>query len=292
MLQWDDLRVFVTLARSESVREAALHLNVSHSTVIRRIEHAERQLGIQLFLKRKEGYKLTSDGDTIFKECSKIEDRILTIERLAANSSDASARKLVVTMPDVFATHYLSQYFDVLQRLFPDLLLKFEFTNDIVDLSRAKSDIAIRFSNSPHEWLIGKRLSPTRESIYASPAYLSCLDSAKVPIPPRFVSWRSREVGRCKTFGQHKTQWELNNVNVQLAACEMGMGYVQLPCYVGDMYSAIQRVPNSKTYKGQDIWMLYHEDLKSTPKIDIFRKFLTSTMKRDQNLFLGNIGKE
>jgi len=192
-------------------------------------------------------------------------------------------------MPDIFATYYFVKHFQTFQTKFPNLELKCNFTDKVVDLSRETSDIAIRFSNSPQEWLVGKCLSTTRESIYAAPAYIKKLVSASISEPASFVGWRSPAVHRCKTMRNIETKWELANVNIQLAACKTALGFAQLPCFIGDACSEIRRIPDAKTYKGQDIWMLYHNDLKSTPKIKAFRQFLSEIMKSDRKLFHGQI---
>ncbi|MBE7379888.1 MAG: LysR family transcriptional regulator [Leptolyngbya sp. SIO1E4] len=48
-MNWNDLRVFLALARSGSVRSAAIRLAVSHSTVVRRVDALEKSLGVRLF---------------------------------------------------------------------------------------------------------------------------------------------------------------------------------------------------------------------------------------------------
>ncbi|MEO6218497.1 MAG: LysR family transcriptional regulator [Sphingomonas sp.] len=49
MIDWDDVRYFLAVARGGSVRSAAERVGVNHATVLRRIAHLEERLGAQMF---------------------------------------------------------------------------------------------------------------------------------------------------------------------------------------------------------------------------------------------------
>ena len=61
-MQWDDLRIFLAVARDGSISGAAKRINVQHSTVSRRIKVLEQQLGTRLIERKASGYELTSAG--------------------------------------------------------------------------------------------------------------------------------------------------------------------------------------------------------------------------------------
>src|SRR6185437_9413887 len=65
MIDWDDVRYFLAVARGGSVRAAAERLGVNHSTVLRRIAQLEARLGAQVFEKLPSGYRLTDAGEEI-----------------------------------------------------------------------------------------------------------------------------------------------------------------------------------------------------------------------------------
>jgi molybdenum-dependent DNA-binding transcriptional regulator ModE len=62
-MDWNDVRYFLALARTGSVRAAGTLLGVSHSTVARRVEALEARLGVKLFDRNRDGYLLTSAGN-------------------------------------------------------------------------------------------------------------------------------------------------------------------------------------------------------------------------------------
>lgn len=75
-MNWNDLPVFLALARSGSVRSAAVKLSVSHSTVVRRIEALETALGVRLFERSSLGYTLTQMGEAMLVQTEHVEDDI------------------------------------------------------------------------------------------------------------------------------------------------------------------------------------------------------------------------
>ena len=64
-MHWDDLRIFLAVARDGSISGAAKRLNIQHSTVSRRIRLLETQLGTRLIERKKSGYELTPAGDEL-----------------------------------------------------------------------------------------------------------------------------------------------------------------------------------------------------------------------------------
>lgn len=68
MIDWDDVRYFLAVARGGSVRAAAERLGVNHSTVLRRIAQLEERLGVHMFEKLPSGYRLTAAGEEVLRK--------------------------------------------------------------------------------------------------------------------------------------------------------------------------------------------------------------------------------
>src|SRR3546814_13831951 len=69
MVDWDDVRYFLAVARGGSVRAAAERLGVNHSTVLRRVAQLEERLGARMFKKLRSGYRLTAAGNEVVEFC-------------------------------------------------------------------------------------------------------------------------------------------------------------------------------------------------------------------------------
>src|SRR3546814_16484497 len=73
MIDWDDVRYFLAIAREGSVRSAAGRLGVNHSTVLRRIARLEERLGVKMFEKLPSGYRLTAAGEEVRELATQME---------------------------------------------------------------------------------------------------------------------------------------------------------------------------------------------------------------------------
>ena len=73
MLDWNDLRYFLSVAREGSTLAAAKALRVSQTTVARRIAALEAAIGFPLFEKRQAGYALTPAGQDLIQRAEQVE---------------------------------------------------------------------------------------------------------------------------------------------------------------------------------------------------------------------------
>ncbi len=65
MLDWDDLRFFLAVARHRTLALAAKHLHVTQSTVSRHIVSLQESMGVRLLQRTAAGYVLTLAGESI-----------------------------------------------------------------------------------------------------------------------------------------------------------------------------------------------------------------------------------
>src|ERR1700757_2580369 len=80
MIDWDDIRYFLAVARGGSVRAAAKSLGVNHATVLRRIAQLEERLGALMFEKLPAGYHLTAAGEEVLELAKQMEASSLKLE--------------------------------------------------------------------------------------------------------------------------------------------------------------------------------------------------------------------
>ena len=98
LANWDDLRVFLAVARTGSLSGAARSLGVNHSTVFRRIAGLEEMLGVRLFERMPTGYTLTPAGVETLGIVERIEENVATLDRTVTGQDlrlKSYARKLV-----------------------------------------------------------------------------------------------------------------------------------------------------------------------------------------------------
>ena len=98
MIDWDDVRYFLAVARGGSVRAAAKRLGVNHSTVLRRIAQLEERLGTQMFEKLPSGYRLTAAGEEVLELAEQMETSSLQLETRVFGRDESVGGLLRVTL--------------------------------------------------------------------------------------------------------------------------------------------------------------------------------------------------
>ena len=87
-MDWDDVRVFLAVAREGSMRAAGRELGLSQPTIARRLAAFETSSGGQtLFDRLPEGLRLNAAGEQLVAAAENVEDAVLTLERRRAAAS-------------------------------------------------------------------------------------------------------------------------------------------------------------------------------------------------------------
>jgi DNA-binding transcriptional LysR family regulator len=146
MENWDDMRVFLAVARAESLSAAAPLTKMDPATLGRRIARLERYLGAALFVKSPQGYALTDLGERMRDRAAEAETQLaLAVDDLRGRST-ALTGQIRIGAPDGAANFLLPQVCAALQRDNPDLEMQVLALPRVVNLSRREADMAITVS--------------------------------------------------------------------------------------------------------------------------------------------------
>ena len=293
-MNWDDVRLFLALARLGSARAAAKELGMSHTTIARRTESLECGLGTRLFDRDVGGYRLTVAGEAMVSSAERAEDALLGAERQLHGRDAELSGDIRLTTSDVIATYLLMPDVADFTRQYPDIDLEVLISYDLLDLSRREADIAIRFmggSRRPPGFLVGRKLVTAASCYYASDDYLSQHDLNKRNSNARWIGWNDDERFpkwvRSSPFPHIPAHGKLNHAGMQVEAARAGMGLAALPCFIGDQVSGLTRVPGCQPYSDYDIWLLSHPDLRDAARLRTFRAFVVGLFDKKHDLLIG-----
>lgn len=296
MLEWDDIRFFLALAHAGSVRAASAKLGVSHSTVARRLEQLEQQLGVTLFDRTPEGYRITGAGKGVLATAERMGDEVQRIERQALGQDAKLEGTVSVTLPDAAAAYLFMEDFADFSRLYPGISLELHTSYAVLDLARREADVALRMLRvgaSPSGDLIGRQLAPIHSACYASLDYLQSLDLARAPHAGRWLGWGDDDpvpmLATMDGFPQVPVWGRMVGVLVQLEACKQGMGFAMLPCFLGDKVPALTRVPPGKAAITRNVWLVSHPDLRDTARVRVFREFIAERILAKAAILTGEV---
>src|ERR1700755_3401064 len=144
MVDWDDVRYFLGVARGGSGWPAAERLRVNHSTVLRRIAQLEERLGAHMFEKLPKGYRLTEAGGEVLELGNQMEASSLQLEARVFGRDQSVRGLLRVTMAPPLATHLLMPDFADFTRLHPDIEMDILPSGELANLTNRQADVAIR----------------------------------------------------------------------------------------------------------------------------------------------------
>src|SRR5690606_37081202 len=148
-MDWDYLRYIRALAIGGTLARAGETLGVHQTTVLRRLDQMEEQLGVRFFERNREGLQLTPVGETAFREAERLAAAVENLERKLVGQDSAPVGKIRIAAEDSMLNELLSPVLADLIRDFPDLELEVLTDNDVANLSHREADLTLRPDNRP-----------------------------------------------------------------------------------------------------------------------------------------------
>ena len=160
-MQWDDLKVFLAVARGESLSSAGRSLRIDPATVGRRVSRLETQLGNALFLRSAQGYALTEAGTRLMAHAERVETEIAASLAGLSGPGDRLRGQVRIGAPDGCATYLLPQVCTQIAHAHPELELQIVALPRVFNLSRREADLAIAVTPPTQGRPQNHRVSPS-----------------------------------------------------------------------------------------------------------------------------------
>ena len=294
MIDWNDLRFLLAVARAGSTAGAARALGVNQSTVVRRIAVLEAGLELRLFSRKRDGYSLTHEGEALLPEAEAVEAAVHGLTRRATALDGALTGTLRVT---TVALGVMPQLVHAFQQRHPGLKVRLLIEDRYNDLSDGTAEVALRAGPPGDSTLIGRKLSDQAWAVYGSEGYVS---RAGIPTTPQDLGhhcvigfegsiedimaarWLRRIAPGCEIVCRSDSVLGL------LQAAQTGFGLALLPCEIGDPDPGLIRVIDPQPDLIGGCWILTHPDLHRQPKIRAFFDFMVEQIARYRPLLLGH----
>lgn len=171
-LNWDDIRIFLAIARTGQILAAARRLGLNHATVARRLTALEDSLGKRLFDRSTSGCVLTGAGSRFFERAETIETEALAAEADIGGDTPEITGTVRIGAPDGFGVAYLAPRLGELSSAYPDITVQLVPVPRSFSLSRREADIAITVDRPEHGRLVARKLVDYTLGLYASKTYL------------------------------------------------------------------------------------------------------------------------
>ena len=273
-MDWQDLRIFLAVARARTLSGAAARLGVSQPTMGRRIRALEQSTGQKLLQRGPEGFQLTDEGAAVLLHAERMEEEALAIERQLAGQGADLQGLLRVSCSDWFGLHVLSPVIAEFVARHPGVRIDLITDARFLDLDRREADLVFRIRPSDSPGVVQRQLMHMSYALYG-PAGMSkpaagdkanirliTLNTALEDLPD--VHWlRNMFPSGTFTLGS-------NNRDVQARLCGLGAGFAVLPTLLGDHFPGIERHDLEPPPPGRDVWFAYHQDLRGLARLRAF----------------------
>lgn len=288
VVDWNDLRYFLAVAKTGTLVAAGRELRVEHTTVSRRLAALESALGTRLFTRGPDGLTLTQAGAEVLPHAQAVLQNVEAIAR-AVQGGDGKVEGVVrLTVPESI-DGYMIQELAELRARHPGLIVELLSENRELDLRRGEADLAVRIRDVTDGELVVKKLGLAGWSLYAAPAYLQ-----RKGQPASIEDLRGHDVigfdaSQSGVVGAVWLQKDARGANVVLrgnsltavqSAATFGFGIAPLPCLTADRDPALVRL-TPESIGSREILLVVHPDLTRVARVRATMEFMCELFARD-----------
>lgn len=296
IMDWDNLRYFLELARAGTLVAAARRLGVDHTTVARRIQALEKTLDTPLFAREAGGHRLTEAGRRLQPQVEAMEQAFRALEKTTVPVADEGLSGLVrVGATEGFGTVVLAPALAAFTQQHPRLVVDLLALPRQVHLSRREADLVISLERPARGPVLASKLCDYSLHLYAARSYLA-------QHPPictrddlrghRFISYVDDllfskelqflgELHRPDAFALRST-----SVLAQHCAVQAGTGIGVLPAFVAEQNPLLQRVLPGQARFVRSFWISMPAQAKSVARIKAVWDFIRQSAQGWQPMLL------
>jgi len=262
-MDWDDVRVFLAVAREGSMRAAGRALGLSQPTVARRLAAFQAGFGgPSLFDRLPEGLRLNSAGQQLVAAAESVEDAVLTLERRRAADSPVLSGTVRVSTGECAAGFLARSLSGPATTALPSgitLELVFE-PGHTANLARREADMALRHEPPASGDFYISKAGTFACAVYGrrgadAAAWVTYTEEQAHYAPARWVQRQVEETGELVAL-------RASSMLMHLEAIRAGTGRGVLPCYVGDGHPLLERLTPPIPELAAEYWIIVHRDLR------------------------------
>jgi len=288
MLQWNDLRVLLAVARAGTLAGAAAALRINATTVGRRLSALEEALAVRLFDRTPDGYALTQAGRDLLAHAERMEHEVQAAERAVTAADQRPAGVVRLATTEMLATRFLVPHLPRLLGRHPQIQLAIATTTRPIVLARGEADITVRLTRPREPDIVAQRLGAIHLALYAARTYLAAHGAPERPehslLGHRVVLFapsRAFDVENswfAARLGDAQVVLRSDSVSAIYAATLAGLGIALLPVLVAGREPELVRLPTGLEAEPRIIWQGVHRDLMKSARVQAVMSFLADVV--------------
>ncbi|NVP55037.1 LysR family transcriptional regulator [Mycoplana rhizolycopersici] len=293
-MNWDDVRMFLAVARTGQLLAASRRLGVNHATLSRRVSALEREMKTRLLVRRTNGCDLTAEGEVFLHAAERMETEMLTAQASIGRIDAAVAGTVRIGAPDGFGVSFLAPRLGRLTARHPELKIQLVPVPRSFSLSQREADIAITLERPDQGRLVSSKLTDYTLGLYASRGYLAGNGE-----PGDVEALKAhRRIGYVEDLiftasldftGEILRNWnasfEISSATGQTEAVRSGAGIGILHNYIARQDPELVRILPDTTIR-RAYWTTYHESARDLARVRTVTAFVQELVDQEQGIFV------
>ena len=288
-LQWDDLKIFLAVARTESLSGAGRVLKVDPATVGRRIARLEENLGAPLFAKSPQGYAMTDAGQRLLGHAERAESAMGAAVEELAGQAGALSGQIRIGAPDGCANFLLPQVCAAIMADNPDLEVQIVALPRVFNLSKREADMAIGVSPPAAGRLTVQKITDYRLHLAASRRYLrrhAAIRTLQDLQGHRMIGYIpdmifDKELDYLTGIGVEKVPLASNSVSVQFNWIRQGSGVGIVHDFAIPFARGLVKLLPDQISLTRSFYLIRHADDRRMDRLNRFALALAEGLKRE-----------
>ncbi len=293
-MNWDDVRIFLAVARTGQILAASKRLGLNHATLSRRLTSLEEALKSRLFIRRTNGCELTAEGEVFLASAERMETEMLSVQANLGRTDTAIAGTVRVGAPDGFGVSFLAPRMGKLIERHPELKIQLVPVPRSFSLSQREADIAITLERPEQGRLVSAKLTDYTLGLYASKGYA---EPNGLPADIEALK-QHRRIGYVEDLifsqslnftGEVMRNWnaafEISSATGQTEAVLSGAGIGILHDYIARQHPGLVRILPDISIR-RAYWTTFHESARELVRVRTVSDFLQELVAAERHIFL------
>ncbi|MBM1631802.1 LysR family transcriptional regulator [Sulfitobacter mediterraneus] len=289
MQNWDDLRLFLAVAREQSLSGAGKQLRLDPATLGRRVARLEKDLQAVLFVKSPQGYALTEAGSQLMERAETAEQAMRVATAGVSAPSDRLSGQIRIGAPDGCANFLLPQVCAGIVAENPGLDIQIVALPRVFNLSRREADMAIGVSAPTAGRLVVQKITDYHLHLAASAQYLQ--DHPKITEQADLRSHRlvgyipdmifDRELDYLGDLGEARVPLASNSVSVQVHMIQQGGGVGVVHDFSLPFAPGVQKILEHDVSLTRSFYLIRHADDQRNLRLSRFADQLITALRSE-----------
>nr|WP_255731941.1 LysR family transcriptional regulator [Ruegeria sp. Ofav3-42] len=283
------MRVFLAVAREESLSAAGRQLKIDPATVGRRIARLEASLDAPLFTKSQQGYLLTTAGERLMEHGLKAEEAMRAAAGAMAGTSKTLSGQIRIGAPDGSANYLLPQVCAKISEANPDLDIQILALPRVINLSRREADMAVTVSAPTAASLLVQKISDYKLHLVATREYLAAWPEIRAIedlrghrmigyIPDMIFD---RELDYLVDIGVDRVALASNSVSVQLRQVTLGTGICVAHDFTLPFHPNLQKILTDQVSLTRSFHLVRHQGDQRNERLNRFAQALSQGIREE-----------